>query len=270
MNQNNLIPYCIYHYLDLNTPYGSIDNPIKTITPSGNIKYECFNKNKNAVLYNIFYAYSPMIRPIPNGLKLIRSIKNQSYPYSTKSVEYGYDPFNINKQSVSFLTWTQPILNTVPLYIHINPSKYIFPSFDKNPPENDQNWSQADISPIFVLIDPETSGITKDLNGNKLKSFTKDENEIPIVYFSIKDGKCHPDPGPGNDNLTIEKCFLLTDEDLLKTGVAGPITLLQQNKKIDKINEDIFFKFLSPNIITIFLVIFLVSLIICIKILISN
>ena len=265
--QLQIVPYCIYHYLDpvLNTFYGYIGNPSTIKKSSGNIELNC-RPLPNWKLYNSFYAFSPMIRPIPNGLKLMNAIKIEQHPFYTKTIETVYDPFDINKKSVSFLTWNQPVTNTIPLYIHITPYGNSFPSFDKNPPINEKGWTQSKMSPVFVLVDPIISNINKGLNGYPIASFPKDENGIPIFTFSIKDNKCHPEP----NGISLEKCFLTTDKDLLRTGNYNARTLLQQIKKLDdeklvnKKHIKKFFSRLSDNLIIIITVIFLISLVSCI------
>ena len=268
--QFQISPYCIYHYSDrqTNTFYGYIGNPTKIRTQNGNTELKCVPNNtqhSNWVLYSSFYAFSPMIRPIPNGLKLINVIKVGQKPYEKKSVEHGYDPFDIQKNTVSFLTWNKPVFNSVPLYIHITPNGDSFPSFEKNPPHNGLGWTQAEISPIFVLVDPEFSGITVDSNGVKIYTYPKDKNGIPIFKFIINDNMCVP----SNKGTSLDKCFLLTDEDLLGTDIYKPRTLLEEltviNKK--KQHEELlknFFSKLPTFIIILFIVIFLISLISCI------
>lgn len=267
--QLQIVPYCIYHHLDhtTNTFYGYIGNPSKIQKSSGDIELKC-KSIPNWELYNSFYAFSSMIRPIPDGLKIMNAIKIEQSPFDTKDIEYVYDPFNINKNSVSFLTWNQPVTNTVPLYIHITPNGHSFPSFEKDPPINQKGWTQSKISPLFVLVDTEISGINKGLNGYNISSFPKDKNGVPIFTFSIKDNKCHPEP----NGMSLEKCFLLTDKDLLNTKSSSYRTILKQIKKLDdnkKINNDKkditkFFSNISETVIIIVIVIFLISLIISI------
>lgn len=61
-----------------------------------------------------------MLSSIPSGLKLITTETMSAAPYSTKKVEYAYDPFDAEGDDVSFLTWTHPVPETVPLYLHIS------------------------------------------------------------------------------------------------------------------------------------------------------
>jgi hypothetical protein len=269
MNQNkdfHIIPYCIYHYLEAETQifYSYIDNPTKIQNLSTNIEFKCipdsFNTNK-WILYNTFYALSPMIRPIPNGLKLINSVRLSYYPYITQKIEYAYDPFNIEKNSVSFLTWTKPVSNSVPLYIHITPQGNCFPSFDENPPENKPGWSQALISPLFVLVDPETSGINLDLNNNKLPQLTKDKHGIPEFKFIERDNKCQPT----NQGMSLEKCFLLIDKDLLDSKQYTSHTILEKISQLkNKPNKKVISKSFKNTIIITIIIVFLISLILSI------
>ena len=269
-----VVPYCIYHYKDYSTQtfYGFIGNPIKVRKNNEDI-LECRHpppEYGSWFYYGSFYALNPMIRPIPSGLKLINSIKSGGFPYDTKYVKYAYDPFNIRTEAVSFLTWTQAVSDTVPLYIHISPDGDVFPSFDKNPPSNQPNWTQDKISPIFVLVDPSQHFTNLDSALNPISHYNKGSDGIPQFKFLPSDGRCIPDP----NGVSIEQCFLLTDEDIFHTAANfGPRSLLEQlqfdNKIYTQKSKSIkhFFKHISPTGITICIIIMLVSLVVCIIIL---
>ena len=187
-------------------------NPTKIKTNDGGEKLECMLPPPEYgpwKLYHIFYAFSPMIRPIPTGLKLINALSMGKYPYSTKHVKHAYDPFDIQPKSISFMTWTQPVPGTVPLYLHISPFGDSYPSFDKKPP-SEGNWTMNIMSPLYVL------------NSNSL-NWKTDKNGEPIFLFKGIDNRCLP-----NENgVSIEECFLKTDEDILHTNINfGPTPLL--------------------------------------------
>lgn len=67
-----------------------------------------------------FLAISPLVRPIPRGMNLIRAELSPSFPYATTSIYAVYDPFTVpssNVSYVSFITYTQPVPNTIKIYI---------------------------------------------------------------------------------------------------------------------------------------------------------
>ena len=211
-----------------------------------------------------------MVRPIPTGLKLINAKKLGKYPWSTKDVKYAYDPFNIQKDSVSFITWTQPVPGTVPLYLHVTPEKTSYPSFDPNPPCDPTGWTQDILSPIYVLVDSETHETNTDANLNELPKWKKNGNNIPIFKFKGEDNRCVPDL----NGVSIEECFLTTDEDILHINDRfGPTSLLttlaidQVKKHESKKYIEKFFRKLPPYAIMIVLLLFIISLIACIVIL---
>jgi hypothetical protein len=260
---SQIVPYCIYHYIDNNTNtfYGYIGNPTKIKKLSGNIEFSCpldTIQNSKWTLYNSFYAFSPMIRPIPKGLKLINALKLGQYPFQTKTIEYQYDPFSIKENSVSFLAWTKPVMTSVPLYIHITSDGNYFPSFEKEPVIKQKGWTQSKLSPIFVLVDPEITGITTDIIGNQINPILKDLKGDPIFKFTRTDTGCTP----SYNGMSLEKCFLLTDEDLLNNKKYDTHTLLEEIQKINKQNQNNNFSLNYSSIIYIIIIIFLITSII--------
>lgn len=243
-----IVPFCIYH------------NKSQDGSHKGFIGYSAPNEHKNFVcnppepafgswnFYRSFYALSPMVRPIPTGLKLIHASQLTTYPYNTINIEYGYDPFDFDKDAVSFLTWTQSVQGTTPLYIYNNSEGYPFFTFDKKPP-SEVGWTEHKLSPLFVL--------TNDDSKYPVNSFG-----IPEYKFSGNHGRCLPDP----DGVPIEDCFLLTDEDILYSEKQfGPRTLLEIIKSEKEENN--FF-----NKINLFAIVitFLISITICLIILSKN
>ena len=109
-----------------------------------------------------------------------------------------------------------------------------------------------------VLVDPQISGITIDANGHPLEPVSKDENGTPIFKFSIQDNRCQPHSNL-QTGMSLAKCFLLTDENLVGTGSGGPRTLLQQIQALDNSKKINFSNY--GIIITCFIVIFLILLI---------
>jgi len=264
INIDQIIPYCIYHYNDINTNtyYGYIGEP-SIVNQNGNILYKCLdNINGNGyddrwALYGTFFVVSPMARPIPRGLKLINANKAGKYPYDTESIKYSYDAFNVEPNSVSFLTWTKPVEGTVPLYLYITPSGGSYPSFNKIPKK--EGWSENIMSPIYVLVDPKNY-VGSSTN---LFKFKRDKNDVIQFKFKPIQGRCIPN----TTGVSINQCFLLTDEIDELSSEVQPTNLIQMIQTKKEQNITTFFKHLSPVIIFITILFFILSLITCIVIL---
>lgn len=221
-NTSVIIPFCIYHYIDPDTQtyMGYIGNPRKTMLKDGTEIFECDPKYKifkQWFLAGRFYAISPSFRPIPVGMRIFCAKAMQEYPYSTREITDMYDPYNIKSDCVYFTTYNQPVPNTKELYFHIIENN-VFPSFNPQPPSNDQRWSQAQISPIFVMT-PSTVG--------------DDPNNIK---FKCLNGKCLPwvknipdiyDIYPNDNLLSIDKCVLFCNELIMSKNQGRPFDLLE-------------------------------------------
>jgi hypothetical protein len=149
---DTIIRLYIYHYVDdakLNC-YGLIQYTDKNLTPS---LYPGWK------LYGIFYAFSSLLRPIPNGTKLFSTQIKNYFPYDMYQYKLIYNIFDINNDdpySINFITYNRSTLNTKALYFH-SMGNNIFPSFDKDPPNNNPNWKLNGVNPIYVM----TSNINK-------------------------------------------------------------------------------------------------------------
>ena len=262
-------PFCIYHYHDptTNNYHGYIGYPTKSLNSKGKVTLECSPEPKKFgywKFYAKFYAISPMFRPIPSGLILFNTIKKGGFAYNTKLFEFGYDPFDIDKNSVSFITWTKPVPGTVPLYLHRTPSGDSFPSFDPEPPvKNKEGWTTNKDSQIFVLVDKNNHFSSLDANLNDLPNFPLGDNGIPDFKFSPVGNRCIPK----ENGVSLSECFLLTDEDI--TGQEIPDTILDEIKNqkmmlksIDKSPKKIYNNKLIKILVIIFLLCFLIATII--------
>jgi hypothetical protein len=203
-----IVPFCIIHSNNYKTSTykATINYPVK-IKSSDTYRYECSIDKKYGSwrFYNNFYALSESIRPITSGLKLISAIHSESAPYNTKYVEHSYDPFNIQKNAVSFITWTHPVSGTVPLYLHVSPLGDSYPSFDINPPDNDKTgWTLPVLSKLYVLVDPLTHISKVDANGDLFPKWDVDIHGIPIFKFRNSNNICIPDI----NGTSIEDCIL--------------------------------------------------------------
>ena len=269
--------FCIMHYDDPETlTYRGIINYSFRIQSDGVTKVECVDippEYGRWKYYSNFYAFSPMIRPIPISLKLINVDKLAKYPWNIKSIKYAFDPFNIQPTGVYFMCWTQPVPGTVALYLHITPEGGSYPSFNSSPPSDSKDgWIQDKLSPIYVLVDSDrhSSFSNIDINNVTLPKWPKDINGYPIFSFRSSDNRCIPDV----NGKSIEKCFLETDEDIKKANkYAGVVSLLERlrivNKEQKSTGQSIqsFFKKIPQYTITIVVSLFILSLIACIIIL---
>lgn len=172
-----IIPFCIYHYIDPDTStyLGFIGAPQVTKTKSGKTEFKCITEPKTFRGWRntgVFYAATPMIRPIPFGMYLFCAQKAGGFPYDTNDMYNVMDSYNIKDNCVYFITYSQPVPNTVPLYMH-KIGTTIFPSFDAKPPSDD-NWTMTDVSPLYVM----TPGI-----------FGNDPSKI---HFQCINGRCLP------------------------------------------------------------------------------
>jgi hypothetical protein len=262
INPRQLIPYCIYHFNDTNIDFGYIGSP-SLVNNYGNILYKCLDNvvgngfDDRWKLYGTFFAISPMVRPIPRGLKLINANKAGKYPYDTESIRYSYDVFTIESNSVSFLTWTKPIDGTVPLYLYITPRGGSYPSFNKISIK--EGWSENIISPIYVLVDPKNY-IGSSTN---LFKFKRDKNDLIEFKFTPVHDRCIPDP----TGVNLNTCFLLTEKTIQLSDEINTVDILQMLTTKKKQNITTFLKNLSPIIIFIIILFFMLSLITCIVIL---
>jgi hypothetical protein len=203
MDSKSIIPFCIYHYINTDTDtyysYISYARPVKR--EDGTFYFDCIvGKDYKWKFYGVFYAVSPLINPYPTGMKLFYATKRDSFPYCTTDVGVQYDPYNTKDHTVYFTTYNQPVLNTVPLYFHKR-GEFVFPTFDKKPPNDDSNWNSTDISPVYVMT---------------LASVKK--KNIDDVKFKCINGRCipwtdMPDIYDAKSNATtFEKCLLICNE----------------------------------------------------------
>lgn len=270
-SNQTIIPFCIMHYDNpiTNTYLGFINYPIKIKTDKGETLgcKQTPSQYGKWKYYHRFFAVSSLVRPIPNGLKLFNAKKLETDPFNTKDVEYAYDPFNIQENAVSFLTWSLPVPHTVPLYLHISPDGNSYPSFEKHPPSIG-DWKTNDMSPLYVLVNTETHPYTLDINLNPLPHWKLDSNREPVFLFKSDGDRCVPDL----NGVTLQQCFLNADENIFGTS-DGSLHLIDhiQKQLIQEQNNSPtipkFFKSMPSYAIAIFIVIFTISIIICIVIL---
>jgi hypothetical protein len=111
----------------------------------------------------------------------------------------GFDPFYKHPNAANFVTYPQPVPNTIPMYIY-HKNKSFFPIFKITP-----GWEEDVLSPIFVMwqfytdFGPNFTKRDKVVNPvlSKLGNYSK---------FSCVDFICVPDP---NSNKSFLECFKL-------------------------------------------------------------
>lgn len=213
MNTKTIIPLYIYHYVD---PYS--ENYYGIISYDKDLSSTLY---QGWFLYGIVYVFSPFIKPLPDGTKLFNvKIKNY-FPYDIKEYKLIYDIFSIDLEdeySINFITYNRPVTNVKPLYFHqFNNS--IFPSFDKNPPNTNPNWTLSGVNPIYVM--------------------TKENQK-----FYCDNGRCLPSPMLSNhfhqtgilgddDNIEINDCLEKCKGGI---GILQTVYDISHNKNEKKYN----------------------------------
>lgn len=255
-----LIPYCIYHYIDpgTNTYLGYIKPGIKVLLEDGSYTYDCQSEPvtlKKWFRADVFYALRPSFRPIPSGMKLFCVDLVNSFPYDSVNLKTIYDPFNNEKNCENFITYNQPIPNTERLYIH-KLGKHVFPSFDKKPPTNNSNWTQTDISPIFVMTERTVGNIFEKGKDIKFKCVNGSclpwVNDISDMYGSYDDNL-----------LPLDDCVLYCEDlRLVDRSEVKPLSLIESisNNKVSKISINDVFKDISGPVVGLIIFLFIMLL----------
>ena len=258
MNDSIIIPFCIWHYIDLDTKtfLGYIGGPRK-FKKDGLIGFDCGTETKKFnkwFLAGTFYAVSPSFRPIPVGMKIFCAKKNVTEPYNTNDVYLMYDPYNIKDDCVYFITYNQPVPNTVPLYFHAFGDN-IFPSFDPKPPSSSPQWSQTFISPVFVMTKRHEK--FKSVNARCIPW----SEDIPDLY----------DTNPNEELLSLQNCVIFYNELVVSKNNGRPFNILEMvaDQNIKSRSRELKTPIASKNFlkaVVIFFVIFAVIVIITIVI----
>jgi|TARA_B110000259_G_C14026087_1_gene404762 hypothetical protein len=228
-NKNFILPFCIYHKYDSssNLYHGYIGNSKKD--KSGN--FNCKPVADGWKLNSVFYAVDPVIRPIPIGMELYSVTRNKGFPYNSTQLKIDYDFFFTKKNCVYFLTYNNIVPYTVPLYFY-KFGNNIVPSFDKNPPTKDHEWSQEKLSPIYVLTEESMQTNIRDLrfkcvNGSCIPWFKK----IKDMYIFNNN----------EDTYNIENCLMACTElnsysNVNPTNLLNNIKNKEENKNVDKLS----------------------------------
>lgn len=244
MNENIIIPYYIYHYEDSsnNIYYGLISYE----------KIENTMLYKGWKLYQIFYAFNPNLKPIPDDTKLFSLEIRDYFPYDIQEYKNIYDIYSINIEepyTVNLITYNRRIPNVKDLYFY-ELNGHIFPTFEPNPPNNDKGWTLPNINPIFVMI-------------------TNNNN------FFCDNGRCLPSPIPDNyfkqnvnekSNISIQECLMSCKGGV---GILNLVENISKNIKNNKIyNTEIDNK--SSKIYFVFGILFIIFIIVFIFIILNK
>lgn len=260
-NKGQIIPFCIYHRDDSNTQtyLGFISGPQKVLKKNGDEEFICAPEPKTYrqwFLYDTFYALSPSYRPIPNGMLLFCAKRSDIYPYDISEIKFVYDSFNIKDDCIYFITYSQPMINTVPLYLHKSGS-HVYPSFKKNPPSDNPGWTQEEISPIFVMT-KDTVGDIYDKNTDIKFKCVNDrcipwkKNTFSNIYLT--------DENIDSELLDLDKCALVCNRlKNQKTLNIIDMVKLENKKIVNKFSKTTIFIVFLLVIMTFTLIIVLYS-----------
>jgi hypothetical protein len=241
---NSIVPFCILQYINPqeNIYRGIIKNSIPIKNKDGNLVFNCSEKDEQIFkkwrLVGVFYAISPMFRPIPYGMKLYCTEYSISSPIRTTNIHLNYDLFDFKKNCTYFTTYNTPTINTVPLYFH-RLGTNVFPSFDKHQPTTGE-WVLDKLSPIYVMINIDPNNAKFYCYNGKCISWNKSD-ELPFVS-NINIGLLSQD---------ITECVVSCDK--VQVSPSKPTNILfsiqKQTKKI--LDKNVF-------IITIFLIVMII------------
>lgn len=133
-------------------------------------------------------------RPIIPGLILVEVKRNESYPFNDISIDQAYDPFDKDKDSVSFQTWKAPVPYSKPLYIY-KTGNGIKLTLEK------EDGVEDPLSPLYVLAEKD-------------------------YKFKMEQGRCFPNPS----GYSFSKCAEENTAFLHKLGQPTILNLLKSRE----------------------------------------
>lgn len=218
-----IIAFCIFQYVDpnTNTYHSYLGDSVFQYNKKTN--FQEFVCKEPDPLYRgwhntgKFLAINPMpSHPIQTGMKLYCVKQTVGFPYNSIEAHIEYDPFNIEENCVYFVAYNQRVPFTIPLYFHTLGTDNVFASFDKYPPSDSPDWTQSDVSPVYVICPSTFQGIHA--------------NDIP---FKCVNEKCIPwaknipdiyDNIPDTETFRFDQCILLCSRlGLIDEGSPGNI-----------------------------------------------
>lgn len=215
-----LVPFCLYQRDNMSGPFQSyIGNPVLE-TDGDKLRMVCSEPNRAFEGWyptGRFYAINPMFTAIPTFMKLICAKKSgvAEKHYSTLKVVNNYDPYNISDSCIYFITWTQPVPYTTPLFIY-NSQGAVLATFERR-----EDMAEAFMSPLYVLTDRPypTSLIPPGGQWFRMKG------ERAEFTFRDYQGRCIPDP----NGVPFLQCNL--NNDLSLTGPQSLLSILDSQKR---------------------------------------
>ncbi len=209
-----VIPFCIYYNVsEASDIYWSRITSARVVETEKDgkieVSFECspelFPQRDRWVLGAVFYAISPIIKPIPRGMVLMRAHHKEAFPYDTTKMNVAWNPFTIYNDANTFVTYSRPVQNTIPMYFWER-YEHVFPTFSKNPPSKG-GWEQSELSPIWVMWDWyynfDTNKVVKNnrLTIERLQEAIKEGSHLKLsdhldhyTRFICQDNICVPDP----------------------------------------------------------------------------
>ena len=245
---NNLIvPMCIYN---LDGPEGPVQSYIGNPVLNSNNKYVCEGPSQQPwYFFSNLYALNPMFTAIPTYMKLICAKKSNvaDASYGTVEVINNYDPYNLNNQCVYFITWTQPVPYTTPLYIY-HSNGGILSSFEKR-----DDLKEAFLSPIYVLTDDPRPTTLIPPGGTW---FNKVDGKAQFKFKS-RGEHCIPNP----DGSTFLECNLNNDLSLNRPeSLLGSLRKDEEDVRGSSKSIDKFYDRLGVGWVALVLGLFFISL----------
>lgn len=181
-NFSILLPYFIYNITDKkNNIYKSFISP-GIIMKNGEYKdiYADTLSQNGWKKTGIFFGVNPAYKPIPNEMQLFKITLNNTFPYDIKNISLQYDIYNISNNYIYFITYTKPVINTIPLYIWEN-NNSTWVTFSSNSPDQ-KGWKSNLINPIYV-IEPNIVGS----NIHDIKFLCNDGVSMPSIPNQLED-----------------------------------------------------------------------------------
>jgi hypothetical protein len=172
-------------------------------------------------------------------MKVICFKLSKDQPTRTKSVEVVYDFFIPEEDCTLLITYTEPVPNTIPLYLFGLGDDNVFPSFDKTAPTI--YWKELPISPIFVLKG-ENFNFTC-LNGKciplHLPSFRAEALQSIPALVAVSPPE---DRGLHNNSPLSKKESMSFDDCLKECSHQKPKNILEMVKDKERVlkNSEIF------------------------------
>jgi len=157
-----IYPLCIYSSVGYKSFVG-----LPQLNAQG--EYECideftlYDKDLEVTMKKegMIYVVSGYVKPIPKDMQMYCISTSLSRPYITTGFEIFYDVFERDIayqdiECITFLAYSTPKPNTVPLYVWSN-GEEVFISLDPTKPQGDNWTAPPGGSPIFVMTQKDVT-----------------------------------------------------------------------------------------------------------------